>query len=174
MEIIGIACVDKNFAIGKTNKETGIGKLLFKIPQDLQTFKAVTERWVVIYGYNTYLSLPKRPLPNRINVVLWDKATSTDCLPGCITFKTFDELLNFVKIISVELKVYICGGASVYNLFLPYYDRVILTKVDAEDKEATVFFPNLDKDSNYELISTSDIMKSNNYNFIFNTYRRIK
>ena len=35
-----------------------------------------------------------------------------------------------------EYDIFICGGASVYKLFLPYYDEVLVTKVDAEDKEA--------------------------------------
>ena len=61
--------------------------------------------------------------------------------------------MNFVKILSKEYDVFICGGASVYKLFLPYYDEILVTKVDAEDKEATAFFPNLDEEYSYYIDS---------------------
>ena len=57
--------------------------------------------------------------------------------------------MSYVKILSKEYDVFICGGASIYKLFLPYYDEVLVTKVDAEDKEATAFFPNLDEEDSY-------------------------
>ena len=141
--IKGIVCVAKDWGIGKSNG------LLFNIPADMKFFRETTKHNIVVMGYSTYLSLPKRPLSGRVNVVLWDKATSLDCLEGCITFNAFEQLLNFVKILSKEYDVFICGGASVYKLFLPYYDEVLVTKVDAEDKEATAFFPNLDTNESY-------------------------
>ena len=147
--IKSIVAVDRNWAIGKINKKTGVGQLLFNIPADLAYFKSNTLNKICVFGKATYDSLPKRPLPGRVNIVLWDKATSLDCLEGCITFNAFEQLLNFVKILSKEYDVFICGGASIYKLFLPYYDEVLVTKVDAEDKEATAFFPNLDEEDSY-------------------------
>lgn len=139
--IKGIVAVDRNWAIGKVNKETGVGQLLFNIPADLKYFKEKTNHTVVVMGKATYDSLPKKPLPNRVNVVLWDKAPSIDCLDGCITFSSFDVLLSFVKVLAKEYDVFICGGASVYGLFLPYYDEVLVTRIDAEDPDATARFP---------------------------------
>lgn len=145
--IKGIVCVAKDWAIGKVNKETGMGELLFNLPVDMKFFKENTKHNIVVMGYSTYLSLPKRPLPNRVNIVLWDKAPfPIETKDGVIFFNNFDALLNFVKILSKEYDVFICGGASVYKLFLPYYDEILVTKVDAEDKEATAFFPNLDNE----------------------------
>lgn len=140
-----IVCTDRNHGIGKTNKETGKGELLFNIPADMRHFRQTTLGNICVFGYTTYMSLPVRPLKNRVNVVLWDQATSLDCLEGAITFNTFDSLLNFVKIMSKEYNVYICGGASLYKAFLPYYDEVDITVVDAVDKDATAFFPNLEQ-----------------------------
>ena len=46
------------------------GKLPWsKIEGDLPRFKALTTGKVVLMGRNTYDSLPKKPLPNRINWV---------------------------------------------------------------------------------------------------------
>ena len=55
----GIVCVDKNWGIGKANG------LLFKLPADMKFFKEITKHNIVVMGYSTYLSLPKRPLPDR-------------------------------------------------------------------------------------------------------------
>ena len=152
--IKGIVCVAKDWGIGKNNG------LLFNLPADMQFFRATTQHSIVVMGYSTYLSLPKRPLPNRVNLVLWDKATSFDCLgEGVVAFNNFEALYTFVDMLAhvgrqlgkEEYDVYICGGASIYSLFLPYYDEILLTYVDATDPEAAVFFPNLDKDNRYYL-----------------------
>ena len=170
--IKGIVAVDHNWAIGKINKKTGVGQLLFNIPADLAYFKSNTLNKICIFGKATYDSLPKRPLPGRVNVVLWDKATSLDCLDGCITFNAFEPLLNFVKILSKEYDVFICGGASVYKLFLPYYDEVLVTKVDAEDAEATAFFPNLDEEDSYYINEVLGSGVDNDLSYKFLKYKR--
>lgn len=171
--IKGIVCVDKNWGIGKVNKETGVGQLLFNIPADLKYFKEKTNHNIVVMGKATYDSLPKKPLLNRVNIVLWDKATSIDCLEGCITFSDFDSLLKCVKELAKGCDVYICGGQSVYKLFLPYYKEVLVTAVDAEDKEATAFFPNLDEDRNFQRAIYCEEAESNGYKIRFRTYIRI-
>ena len=134
--IKAIVCCAKDFGIGKKNG------LLFDIPADMMHFRHETTGKICVFGYNTYLSLPKRPLKNRVNVVLWDQAPSMDCLEGAITFNNFNALLNFVQILAKQYDVYICGGQGVYTAFMPYYDLIDLTMVNAEDPEATAFFPN--------------------------------
>lgn len=67
--INGIVCVDKNFAIGKNNAE-GKPQLLFNISADMAYFKEKTLHNIVVMGYTTYLSLPKKPLSDRVNLVL--------------------------------------------------------------------------------------------------------
>ena len=144
--IISIVCCAKDYGIGKANG------LLFDIPADMMHFRKETTGKICVFGYNTYMSLPKRPLKNRVNIVLWDKATSMDCLPGAITFNDFKVMMNFIQILAKEYTVYICGGAGVYAATLPYVDLVDITFVDAIDKEATAFFPDLKK-NNFELAS---------------------
>ena len=62
-----IAAVDENNGLGYN------GDLLFKIPEDLKRFKALTTGNIVIMGRKTYESLG-RPLPNRQNIVVTSKA----------------------------------------------------------------------------------------------------
>ena len=164
--IKGIVCVAKDWGIGKASG------LLFNIPDDMKFFKNTTKHNVVVMGYSTYLSLPKRPLPNRVNIVLWDQATSLDCLEGCITFNKFDALLNFIKVLAKEYDIYVSGGASIYKLFLPYYDEILVTYVDAVDPEATAFFPNLEENKLYYIDRILGGGWFDNLYYEFRTYKR--
>ena len=59
-----IVATDKNNAIGYKNN------LLCYIPEDLKYFKDITKGNTIVVGSNTYLSFPKRPLPDRLNIIL--------------------------------------------------------------------------------------------------------
>lgn len=152
--IIGVVAVDNKFGIGKTNKETGKGQLLFRLKKDMTLFQDITKRaGIVVFGENTYLSLPKRPLKNRVNVVLCPEDHEYE---GCLCFHSFDKLLDFVQIMANCFDVCICGGTMLYNSMLPYYDEVFVNKVYA-DGEAEVFFPNLDENPDFRVYYADDI-----------------
>ena len=168
--INGIVCVSKNWGIGKVNKVTGKGQLLFNIPEDMKFFREKTKFSIVVFGETTYLSLNVRPLKNRVNIVLCPEYSE---YPDAICIHDFDQLVEFVKILAKEYEVYICGGGMLYKSFLPYYDRVYVTKVDAVDDKATVFFPNLDEDPNFEPYPETRVAESNGYNIEFITYNRV-
>ncbi|MDE6812012.1 MAG: dihydrofolate reductase, partial [Muribaculaceae bacterium] len=59
-----IAAVARHGAIGCK------GDLLWHIPHDLRHFKAVTMGAPVIMGRHTWESLPFRPLPGRLNIII--------------------------------------------------------------------------------------------------------
>ena len=59
-----IVAVAKNGAIGLNNE------LLYRLPNDLKRFKALTTGHTIIMGRKTFESLPKGALPNRRNIVL--------------------------------------------------------------------------------------------------------
>jgi dihydrofolate reductase len=63
-EIIIIAAIAKNNVIGKDNK------IPWYIKEDFLHFKKLTTNHPIIMGKNTFLSLPKKPLPKRTNIVL--------------------------------------------------------------------------------------------------------
>ena len=89
MKFIIIACVNELNYIGKDNK------LLYTIKEDLNHFKNLTNGNVVIMGRKTYESLPKKPLPNRINIILTrDKNYVAD---GCIIANSVAECYNICK-----------------------------------------------------------------------------
>lgn len=146
MKIIAIVAVDKKWAIGKENK------LLYHIPIDMKFFKEATSKQIVVYGYNTLLSFPKQqPLPNRINIVLTSKSLDIENLIVAHSIEDLMKILRTLKANYNDKDVYICGGASVYKQLLPMCDEVMVTRIDAETDDADTYFPNLDKDENWEL-----------------------
>jgi dihydrofolate reductase len=62
--ISAIVAVDKNWGIGFNND------LLEHIPEDLKRFKELTTGNTVIMGRKTWDSLPKKPLPDRLNIII--------------------------------------------------------------------------------------------------------
>ena len=67
-EIIIIAAIAANNIIG--NK----GKIPWHISDDFKRFKRLTLGHPVIMGRRTYESLPLKPLPGRLNIVITGKA----------------------------------------------------------------------------------------------------
>ena len=129
MRISIIAAVARNRAIGKDNK------LIYRLPDDMKRFKALTTGNTVLMGRKTFESLPKGALPNRRNIVL--SRTQHD-FPGCDTYSSLDEAL---KHCSENEDIYIIGGAEVYTQALPLADRLCLTEIDDTPDEADAFFP---------------------------------
>ena len=73
--ISAIVAVDNNWGIGLN------GNLLEHIPEDLKYFKELTsgEYKAVVMGRKTWDSLPKKPLPNRLNFVITSQTQNNGC-----------------------------------------------------------------------------------------------
>lgn len=129
-----IACIDKDNGLGKN------GDLLVHLHVDMEHFKKLTNGNVVVMGKNTYLSLPCRPLKNRINIVL-SKTFQTD---DAIVVRSIDELFSFLTKHKINTdSVYVCGGVNVYKELMPYCDTMEITKVQRKF-DADTFFPKVD------------------------------
>lgn len=126
-----VACA-KNMAIGKDND------LLWHISDDLKRFKALTSGHPVIMGRNTWDSLPKKPLPNRRNIVLTHGMSFQ--AEGAEVAHSVNEVLDMVR---DEEESFIIGGAAIYQQLLPFAQRLYVTWVH-QDFEADVFFPTID------------------------------
>ena len=126
-----IVAVAENNAIGKNNE------LLWHISGDMKRFKALTTGHPVVMGKRTWASLPKRPLPDRTNIVITDDPA--DHFEGCIMAWSIEEALSKCN---PDDETFIIGGASVYRQILPVTDRLYLTKVN-KAFEGDVFFPEI-------------------------------
>lgn len=160
--IITILNADKKFGIGKRNG------LLFNLPLDMKFFRETTRGHTVCMGENTLLSFPgSKPLKDRLNIVL--SLENEYGFPNVIVVHKFDEFLKLIKEHSLNEDVYIIGGASIYRQTLPYVDKVLLTKVNA-DGGAEVFFPNLDEDPNFECVDEGTPVMDGDIEIRFTTY----
>ena len=130
-----IAAIGKNNELGKNNN------LIWPIKEDLQFFKQQTMGKPVAMGMRTLESLPKL-LPGRKHIVLTTKKTDLD--PQILIVHSVEELLKFIE--DYQEEVMIIGGARVYSEMIKYADKLVLTEIDAEDKEADAYFPKFNKE----------------------------
>ena len=69
--------------VGKNSGIPGNDTKPWKLPDDLRHCDELTKGHIVVMGRKTYESLPIKPLPNRINIVL----TKNESLLGVINPK---------------------------------------------------------------------------------------
>jgi len=127
-----IVAVSDDWGIGKDND------LLWNISEDLKRFKRLTSGNTVIMGKKTWESLPRRPLPNRKNIVLTDNPAET--IEGAVTAYSIDDALS--KCVKSE-EAFIIGGGSIYRQFMPIADRLYITHVHKK-APADIYFPAID------------------------------
>lgn len=162
----------------------GIGKdgaIQWKIPEDMKRFASITTTRVVedklpiiVMGRKTWDSLPKKPLPNRFNIVLSNNTTKTE---NNTVFCKFDVLLEIIKQYNaadtpVDIKV--IGGSEIYKLFLTsnlVIDKIYATEVYCKKEPAyDTTFPSHD----LQLSEVSEFKKNQDDDtyFRFLTYTR--
>ena len=83
-----IAAVGQNLELGYKNQ------LLCHLPVDLKHFKTITSGHSVIMGDRTWESLPKKPLPNRRNIVVTLENVE---FPDCETVHSIEAAMELVK-----------------------------------------------------------------------------
>lgn len=134
MEIVIIA------AVAKENRVIGKGMdLPWHIPEDLKRFKALTSGYPILMGRNTFESLVHQfggPLKGRRNLVL----SSDESWPEYDNVDVFSSVNSALASVSDADRLFIGGGASVYETFLEKADRLELTLVDGAP-DGDVQFP---------------------------------
>ena len=155
-----IAAAAKNDALGKDND------LIWHISEDLKRFKRLTSGHAIIMGRKTFESMPKA-LPNRTNIVLTNKKDYQS--EGAIVVHTIEDALNLVK---DDTQPFIIGGGEIYRLFMPYCDRIELTRVH-HNFEADVFFPKIDLNQWKEIARENiDATKEQPYHYSYITFEK--
>ena len=107
-------------------------------------------------------------LPNRRNIILSTREDYT--VKNAEVAHSKEELLELVKDVDTD-SVFIIGGSSVYNEFIDECDTAIVTFIDKE-YQADSYFPNLDKDPNWELVDESDEQVYFDITYTYRTYKR--
>jgi dihydrofolate reductase len=121
MKIIynAIVAMDQHGRIG------GDGKLPWACPEDLRIFASRTRHSTILMGRKTFESLPK-VLPHRHHVVL---STQDHPPQENVTFvKTRFDAIDSCTLQSKP--VWVIGGASIYEKFLPLCESIVVTHFD--------------------------------------------
>ncbi len=157
-----IVAIAKNNVIGKDNK------LIWHLPEDLKRFKELTTGKTIIMGRKTFESLG-RVLPKRKHIILTKNKD----------FKYNNEMVEIVtdikeldKYIKSEEENFVIGGASIYKMFMPYANKMYVTKID-EEFDGDTFFPNIDENEwKVETKEKGITDEKNPYNYEYITYIR--
>lgn len=163
--ISAIVAVDNNWGIGFN------GDLLEHIPEDLKYFKELTsgEYKAVVMGRKTWDSLPKKPLPNRKNIII---TTQTN-------YDSQDEhfwRLGQAKLVMKQQKgweFFVIGGGQIYEKLLPLCDRVYVTKIFKDHDQVDTYFPNLDESDEWAPAMQSALYTYKDLTYQFWQYDRI-
>jgi dihydrofolate reductase len=149
-----VVAYDRNRVIGKD------GTLPWRLPDDLKHVRALTVGKPLIMGRRTYESFPRRPLPDRTNIVVTrDPSFRPD---GVVVARTPDEALALA---GDAPEIVIFGGASIFGHFLPLADRLYVTEVDAAVAGDT-YFPALDA-AEWREIEREEHAKDDRHAFAF-------
>lgn len=160
-----IVAADRHWAIGKD------GHALVTIPADQQMLMRETAGKVVVMGRKTLEGLPGgQPLGNRVNLILTHDENFK--ARGARACHSIEEAIEVLSAYDSE-DVYIIGGLSIYEQFLPYADTVHVTRVDYT-YDADTFFHNLEQDEDWELADEGDEQTYFDLCYTFQKFQRRK
>jgi dihydrofolate reductase len=133
-----IAAHAENGVIGIDNR------MPWHLPGDFRYFKACTLGKPIVMGRKTWDSLG-RPLPGRLNLVVSRQPGLV--LPGAEVFPSLETAIARGEAWAREHsqnEVMLIGGAQLYELGLPFADRLYLTRIEAAPA-GDAFFPAFDR-----------------------------
>lgn len=155
-----IVAVYDDWGIGKDGTQP------VALSADRKFFREITRGAMVITGRRTVEDFPgKQPLPGRENVVLTHSGMP---IPG---FAVCDSVAAAVKLAENAPVAMVIGGGSIYKQFLPLCDTAYVTKVHCRP-ESDTFFPNLDKESDWELAEILQSGEENGIGYEMCRYKR--
>jgi len=143
MTVKAILACDADWGIGKD------GNLPWPHnPADLKWFKQSTLNHTVVMGKATWDSLPVKPLPNRVNVVV----SSSDILAK-VDVLSITDLRRRLSSMDTEQDVWIIGGARLIEGMMDYIDEFHLSQIKG-NYNCDTFLPSTLIQENYSLTSS--------------------
>lgn len=151
-----IVAVSENGVIGKDNQ------LIWRLPEDLKRFKALTLGHPIIMGRKTFESIGK-PLPGRTSIVI---TRNTDFkVDGALVVHSLDEALKEAKKIE-EQELFVIGGGELYKQALPMADKLYITEVNTITDGDTFF--NISSPEQWEETERTAHQADDRHKFSFN------
>lgn len=155
MKLIIIAAVSLDGVIGVDNT------IPWRIPEDFKHFRKTTMGNMLLVGYNTFLTLPPKAFEGRSYLVLNDGNPINDSHNNVYQFRSLDTIFSLLNSeLSTVEKVYVAGGAMVYDTLIDYCDEAIITWVDKLIPNGNKKFPISKLFTNFEEISDEGWQRS--------------
>lgn len=145
------------------------GEIPWYLPEDLKLFKERTINHSIIMGRKTWDSLPRRPLPNRYNIVVTREPDKYEDGDEAMFVDSMAKAIRLANKKAPNREAFIIGGSQIYlaALELGVVDRIIVSKVPGEH-EGDTCFPSLGDDwsvhwtdDNYEGFSIFEYVRKN-------------
>lgn len=153
------------------------GSMPWHLPEDLKHFSQLTTGHPVIMGRKTWESFPAkyRPLPGRTNIVVTRNAewASTPEAEGALVVSSLDEALLESQFAPGGQKVWIIGGAQIFEQSMNLANLAVVTIIDA-DFDGDTFAPELGDDWTFDTMAPAGgwLTAKNGTNYRFTTWRR--
>lgn len=154
-----IAAVAANRVIGSDND------LPWHLPEDFAFFKQYTSGKPVIMGRKTWDSLPKKPLPNRRNIVITRQKDFQ-----AAGAQVFTDLASALEACADDDEIIIMGGAQIYAQALPFATDMRLTEVELMP-QGDVLFPEFQA-ADWQQSSRESLTAANGIRFAFVHWQR--
>ena len=176
--------------VAKTFLKNGIGKnnnLPWRLVNDLKHFKFITQSNIIqhnnnsqiknsiIMGKNTWNSLPKKPLDNRLNIVvsntLYNENKNRN-LRNIEFINSFDKALDIAS--EKSNNIFIIGGEQIYKEAINHNlcAKLFITDI-YNNYNCDTYFPEIDNDI-FKLLKISEFKKEKDIHFRYLVYDNIK
>ena len=168
MKLILIAAVSMDGVIGIDDK------IPWRIPEDFKHFRETTMGNMLLVGATTFLTLPPKAHEGREFIILNNGKRFDLKDAKYFQFSALDTVMSLITHDNVNLdKVFVIGGASIYEQLIDYCDEAIITWVNKNYPEGNKKFP-IDKlFVNFTPIGTTVWMKSKTgFTFKHTNYKR--
>ncbi len=143
-EISIIVALAHDNAIGRNGDQP------YYISGDLQRFRRLTTGHTIIMGRKTFEALPKGALPNRRNIVI-----SRNCEYSASNVEVYSSLQEAINAAADAEKIFIIGGGQIYSQALNIANKLHLTEIDADCKDADTYFPKIDPEQ-WQILDDSE------------------
>lgn len=154
------------------------GDLPWRLRSDLQRFKAVTTGKPCIMGRATWESLPLKPLPGRLNLILSRDLSYEEQgkAKGAVVCSSLSDALDIARETAEDDgvdEICVIGGTALFDATLPRAKRLYITEVEAEP-EGDAWFPAFDESLFRETLNERhDAGEKDDHAFTFRVLERI-
>jgi dihydrofolate reductase len=143
MELASVAALAENRVIGRD------GELPWpSVPEDRRQYRALVADAPVILGRRTFEAM-RGDLPGRAQIVL-SRSERDYGVPTAYPAGSVEEAVDVAESLGAEV-AYVLGGTSVYGLFQPHVDRMVLSRIPGT-YEGDAVYPEWNE-AEWELVS---------------------